>query len=239
VSDPVALCARAAAGWHSSWLRALGLRSQQDAQAWRAVDRPPLIYFAGITLHPNVPAEELAAVPGSICDAWQNLDLEPHGFRVWRTEPWYFRPPGPLAQATPPELELVEVSSPEEVYEFEAVSVRGFGSEDDTIAPGTYHPPGVLEDEAMKMFIGRVAGRAVAAAMGYRTDEAIGVFGVATVASARRRGYGTALTCAAMQTDTGLPAILAPSAQGAALYQRLGYAQVGELSIWSKAAPAP
>ena len=237
MSDPVALCARAAAGWHSSWLHALGLRSQQDPQTWRAVDRPPLIYFAGITLRPNVPAEELAAVPGSICDAWQSLDLEPHGFRVWRTEPWYLRPPGPLAQATPPELELVEVSSPEEVYEFEAVSVRGFGSEDDTIAPGTYHPPGVLEDDAMKMFIGRVAGRAVAAATGYRTDEAIGVFGVATVASARRRGYGTALTCAAMQTDTGLPAILAPSPQGAALYQRLGYAQVGELSIWSKAAP--
>jgi hypothetical protein len=237
VSDPVALCARAAAGWHSCWLRALGLRSHEDAATWRAVDRPPLIYNGGITLRPNVSAEALADVPGSICDAWQTLDLERHGYRVWRTEPWYFRPPGPLVEARPSELELVEVSSAEEVYEFEAVSVRGFGTEEDTIAPGTYHPPRVLEDDAMKMFIGRVAGRAVTAAMGYRTDEVIGVFGVATVASARRRGYGTAVTCAAMQTDTGLPAILAPSPQGAALYQRLGYVQVGELSIWSKAGP--
>lgn len=237
--DPVALCARAAAGWHSSWLRALGLRSVEDGDAWRALERPPLIYFAGITLRPNLPAEALAGVPGSICDAWQTLDLEPHGFRVWRTEPWYFRPAGPVENTAPPELELVEVSSAEEVYEFEAVSVRGFGSEDDTIAPGTYHPPAILEDDAMKMFIGRVDGRAVAAAMGYRTEEVVGVFGVATVASARRRGYGTAVTRAAMQAQAGLPSILAPSPQGAALYRRLGYGHVGELSIWSTPAPVP
>jgi len=238
VNDPVALCARAAAGWHSSWLRALGLRSRQDADTWRADDRPPHIYFAGITLRANLPSAQLADVPGSVCDAWQTLDLEPHGYRVWRTEPWYFRPAGPVEATTPADLELVQVSTAEEVYEFEAVSVRGFGSEQDTVAPGTFHPPAVLEDDAMKMWIGRVDGRAVAAAMGYRTDDVVGVFGVTTVASARRRGYGTALTCAAMQTETGLPSILAPSPQGAALYRRLGYAQVGELSIWSTAGPA-
>ena len=235
MTDPVALCARAAAGWHTSWLRALGLRSEQDAGRWRALERPPLIYFAGITLEPNLPAERLAGVPGSVCDAWQTLDLDAHGFRVWRTEPWYFRPPGRIDVAVPPELELVEVSSEEEVYEFEAVSVRGFGSEDDTITPGTYHPPEVLADGAMRMFIGRENGRPVAAATGYRMEDVVGVFGVATVASARRRGYGTALTRAAMLSDTGLPAILAPSPQGAALYRRLGFEPVGALSIWSRA----
>ena len=239
MSDAVALCARAAAGWHTSWLRALGVPSKQDATTWRALDRPPLIYFAGIALGPNLPAELLAGAPGSVCDPWQTLDLEPHGFRVWRTEPWYFRPPGNVEAESPPELELVEVSTPEEVHEFEAVSVRGFGSEDDTIAPGTYHPPEVLDDNAMRMFIGRVDGRPVAAAMGYRMDDVVGVFGVATVASARRRGYGTALTCAAMLPDTGLPSILAPSPQGAALYRRLGFEPVGALNIWSKAGPVP
>jgi hypothetical protein len=239
VSDPVALCARAAAGWHTSWLTALRVPTRQDELTWRALDRPPLIYFAGIALRPGLPAEALADVPGSICDPWQTLDLEPHGYKVWRREPWYLRAAGPVDTVVPPELEVVRVSTPEEVYEFEAVSVRGFGSESDTIEPGTYHPATVLGDEAMEMFMGRVDGRAVAAAMGYRMGDVVGVFGVATVASARRRGYGTALTCAAMLAESGLPAILAPSPAGAALYRRLGFEPVGELSIWSKAAPVP
>jgi hypothetical protein len=69
--------------------------------------------------------------------------------------------------------------------------------------------------------------------MGYRTADAVGVFGVAVVASARRRGYGTALTCAAMLTDSGLPCVLAPSPDGAPLYAELGFSPVGELTIWS------
>jgi hypothetical protein len=240
VEDAVALCADAAARWHASWLTALGLRSERDADAWRALERPPLIYFAGITLRPDTPAEAIAGAPGSICDPWQSLDLGPRGFRVWRREPWFYRPSGWLPDiAVPPDLEIVAVSTPAEVHEFEAVSVRGFGGEDDSIDPGRYHPPSILADDAMKMFIGRVDGHAVAAAMGYRTECAVGVFGVTTVASARRRGYGTAVTRAAMLPETGLPAVLAPSEEGEGVYTRLGFEPVGELSIWIKEAPAP
>jgi ribosomal protein S18 acetylase RimI-like enzyme len=240
VEDRISVCADAYACWHASWLTALGIRSERDADAWRALDRPPLIYLAGITLRPGAGPETVSGVPGSICDAWQTLDLAADGFRVWRTEPWFYRPPGDLPALPPlPELELVAVSTPDDVYEFEAVSVRGFGSEDDLVEPGTYHPPTILADRAMKMFIGRVEGRAVAAGMGYVTEHAVGVFGVATVASARRRGYGAALTRAAMLTETGLPAILAPSKQGERLYARLGFERVGELSIWVRDGPAP
>jgi ribosomal protein S18 acetylase RimI-like enzyme len=238
--DPVELCVDAASGWHGAWLDALGLPWARERATWRALDRPPQIYFAGITLEPGVGAAEIASVPGSICDSWQSLDLEPHGFRVWRTEPWFHRPPGPLPnEPAPPELQLVQVSSAGEVYELEAVSVRGFGSEGDVIAPGTFHPPAVLGDERMHMFLGRVDGRPVAASMGYRTDNVVGVFGVTTVASARRRGYGTAVTRAAMLVETGLPSILAPSPMAARLYQRLGFEHVGELSIWSTSTEAP
>jgi hypothetical protein len=215
------------------------VRWERNEELWQALERPPLIYFAGVTLRPDLLAEAIAPVPGSICDAWQSLDLRPHGRRVWRTEPWFYRPPGPLPGATPPELEVIAVSTAEEVHEFEAVSVRGFGGEDDAVTPGTYHPPEVLSDDAMKMFIGRVDGRAVGAAMGYVTDAAVGVFGVTTIASARRRGYGTALTQAAMLSDTGLPSILAPSKVGEAVYLRLGFEPVGELSIWVREDQGP
>lgn len=204
-----------------------------------ALDAPYFIYFAAITLRPEAPAQAVIVAPGGICDTWQRLDLEPHGYRIFRQEPWFHRPPGPLRDPAPPGLELVRVTTKAEVEELELVSVRGFGNEEATIEPGTMHPAAVLEDPAMALFIGRVEGKPIGASMGYRTDEAVGVFGVTTIASARRRGYGAALTRAAMLTETGLPAVLAPSRLGEGVYRRLGFEQVGALTIWSKAGPAP
>jgi hypothetical protein len=233
--DPVAVCADAVAAWHAAWLKSLGVESERSDGVWRALERPPVIYFAAMTLAPEA---HIANALGSVCDSWQRLDLTAEGFRVWRKEPWFYRDAGPLApEPTPPELEIVSVSTPEEVEEFEAVSVRGFGGENDVVEPGTYHPPSILADLAMAMFIGRVDGEAVAAAMGYPTEHAVGVFGVTTVESARRRGYGTAVTRAAMQTEMGKPSILAPSDEAESMYRRLGYRQVGELAIWSSKGP--
>jgi hypothetical protein len=235
--DPVELCARAVAGWHTSWLSALGLRSKTDDATWQALDEPPLIYFGGITLTPDATSDGLLDVPGGICDSWQSLDLGPMGFRVWRKEPWYVRTAGPLEDTAPSELEIVFVQEERDVVDLEAVSVRGFGDDSLSVETGSLHPATVLDDPAMLMYLGRVDGRPVGAAMGYRTDDAVGVFGVTTVTSARGRGYGSALTRAAMSTETGLPAILAPSEEGARMYRRLGFEPVGELSIWVRADP--
>jgi hypothetical protein len=110
MSEEVALAAEACVGWHDSWMRAFGLRTERDPDVWRLLDQPP--------------------------------------------QPWYF-----TAITCRPEAPPVD--------EFEAVSVRGFGNEDASVAVGAAHP------------------------------ATIGVFGVTTVASARRRGYGTAMTRAA------------------------------------------
>jgi hypothetical protein len=234
VHDPVSLCAEAAAGWHSAWLASLGLRSESDGDAWRAVDPAPVIYFGGITLRCEATEETVQDARGSICDSWQTLNLEPAGLRVWRREPWLVRAGGPLSQAQDPEeLELVRVSNAAEVEELEAVSVRGFGNEEATIEPGTWHPPTILDDPRMVLWLARVDGKPVGAAMSYRTENAVGVFGVNTIASARRRGYGGALTRAAVLPETGLPAVLASSAEGRSLYESLGFEEVGGLAIWA------
>jgi ribosomal protein S18 acetylase RimI-like enzyme len=233
--NPVALCADAVAGWHAAWLTALGLRSKADVEAWHAVDAPPPMYFGAITLRPDTGPESVARAPGSVCDSWQTLNLEPLGLQVWRQDPWFCRPAAEVGTPAPPELELVRVTTAAEVEELEAVSVRGFGSEDASIEPGTVHPPAILVEPRMVLWLGRVEGKPVGASMGYRTDNAVGVFGVTTIASARRRGYGAALTAAAMLTETGLPTVLASSKDGERLYERLGFQRVGELSIWIKA----
>jgi ribosomal protein S18 acetylase RimI-like enzyme len=235
MNSPVRLCAEAVAGWHTAWLTALGLRSNADADAWRALDPPPHIYFSAITLRSDTPAEAVAATAGAVCDSWQTIDLERYGFRDWRHEPWFLRvAPEPTGAETPPELEILRVATAQEVEELEAVSVRGFENEDATIEPGTFHSPAILDDPRMVLWLGRVDGKSVGAAMSYRTDEAVGIFGVTTIASMRRRGYGTALTRAAMLVDSGLPSVLAPSPEGEGLYRRLGFEHVGELRIWSR-----
>jgi hypothetical protein len=240
VSQAVIRCADAVAGWHAAWLTAFGQRSVRDEDSWRALDAPHFIYFAGITLRPEAAVESVADSPGTVCDSWCALDLSPVGFRMWQSEPWFYRAPGPLPEEeVRAELELVRVITPAEVEELEAVSVRGFENETATVERGTIHPPSVLEDPRMVLWLGRVNGDAVGAAMSYRTDEAVGVFGVTTIASARRRGYATALTRAAMLTDTGLPSILAPSREAERLYERLGYRRVGELRKWVRANPGP
>jgi hypothetical protein len=234
VADEVAIAVDACVGWHDSWMRALGLGTETDADAWRLLDQPPQMwYFTAITRRADAPPRAFANARGTVCDAWSRLDLEPFGFERRDTEPWFFRPPGPLApEDTPPELEIVTATTPEEVEEFEAVSVRGFETEDAKVGAGSAHPATILDDARMTNWIGRVGGLPVAAAMSYETDEAIGVFGVTTIASARRRGYGTAMTRAAILAASGLPSVLAPSPEGQNLYQRLGFRPVGELRKW-------
>jgi hypothetical protein len=234
VADEAALAVEACIGWHDSWLQAFGLRTETDADAWRLLGQPPQMwYFTAITRRPESTEDALADAVGTVCDAWSRLDLEPMGFERRDAEPWFLRPPGPLPpQGSPPELEIVRATTPQEIEEFEAVSVRGFGTEDAMIEVGTGHPAMILEDPRMTSWIGRVAGRPVAAAMSYQSDGAIGVFGVTTIASARKRGYGTAMTRAAILADSGLPSVLAPSPEAETMYKRLGFRPVGELRKW-------
>lgn len=239
--DAVGLCADTTAGWHASWLTALNLRSERRDSVWRALDPPPFIYWAAITLAPDASASAVSDAHGTVCDSWSMLDLTPFGFEQrdrdgfedTAREPWFLRPPRELATETmPTDLEIVRASTPAQVAEFEDVSVRGFGGEDASVERGAFHPPSILADERMTMLTGRVRHKAVAAAMSYRSDEAVGIYGVTTISPARGRGYASALTRALI--DPSVPAVLSPSPQAESLYRRLGFDQVGELRQWHR-----
>lgn len=239
--DPVRLCADNAAGWHASWLTALGLRSERRHRVWRALDAPPFIYWTAITLAPDAPESLLCDAHGTVCDSWSVLHLatcgfgkrDRDGFAERAREPWFLRPArGIPTEDWPPELTVARVSTPEQVVEFESVSVRGFSGKDSSVRAGTLHPASILADAHMTMLIGRVGDEAVAAAMSYRSDGALGIYGVTTITSARRRGYASALTRALI--DPATPALLSPSTEAASLYRRLGFEQVGELRQWHR-----
>jgi GNAT superfamily N-acetyltransferase len=229
--NAVAICAEAAAAWHASWLTALGLRSERRDSVWRALDPPPPIYWTGITLRSEARAAALGDAHGTVCDSWSALDLAPFGFEERVREPWFLRPPGEAPNAARGELEIVRVSTAAEVVEFEDVSLRGFGVSD-AVEAGSIHPASGLADPRLTMLTGRVGGEAVGAAMSYRTDDAVGIFGVTTIEPARGRGYASALTRALI--DPALPAVLSPGPEAESLYRHLGFAPVGELRQWQR-----
>jgi len=117
------------------------------------------------------------------------------------------------------------VSDRDGLRKFERVSMRGFGSEDqlETLGPFRVHAPGILDDPRMHVHIGRVDGIPVTGAIAYVSEQVVGIYVVSTSLENRRRGYGEAITRAAINAAPELPAWLDPSEMATQMYRRLGF----------------
>ena len=81
------------------------------------------------------------------------------------------------------------------------------------------------------VYVGYTDGEPVTSGVGFRTGDTIGVYNIATIPSARKRGYGAAMTAriAADGAAAGCDvAILQASEMGRTVYERLGYRTVVE-----------
>jgi ribosomal protein S18 acetylase RimI-like enzyme len=90
-------------------------------------------------------------------------------------------------------------------------------------------------DPEMQYFAGRVNGRIVATSAIYTGTGLAGVYAVGTVPDARGRGYGRALTAAALLEGRRLGfarAALLSSELGFPVYRRLGFETVGTVSFF-------
>lgn len=91
--------------------------------------------------------------------------------------------------------------------------------------------PGILEAPGTTVFVGYHDGEPVATGLGIRTGRTIGVYNIATVPTARRRGFGRAMTAhvvaegAAAGCDV---AVLQASDMGRPIYERMGFRTVVE-----------
>jgi ribosomal protein S18 acetylase RimI-like enzyme len=77
-----------------------------------------------------------------------------------------------------------------------------------------------------------VDGAAVACSLAYIGSRAVYVDFVATAPDHRRRGYGEALTWAAVLEAPDRPAVLHASEEGRSTYERMGFRAVGETNLW-------
>jgi GNAT superfamily N-acetyltransferase len=130
------------------------------------------------------------------------------------------------------ELSIVPVGSPADSERFVRALAAGFG-----FVPRPEALTARFDGPAERTsYLGVVGGRDVATAVGYRHRGVTGIYAVATVESARRKGYGSALTARAIADGraAGCPlAFLQASTMGAPVYEAMGFRRVFETLSWS------
>jgi GNAT superfamily N-acetyltransferase len=103
----------------------------------------------------------------------------------------------------------------------------GFGS-DPLVSRGTTCPA-LLDVPGRVVYVGYTDDVPVVSGFGWRTGQTIGVYAIATVPSARRRGYGAAMTARVVADGAAAGcevAALQASEMGRPIYERLGFRTV-------------
>ncbi len=132
-----------------------------------------------------------------------------------------------IAGKMPAELEIRRVTDATGIDVHCETLTAGFGSHP-AVASGTtcldlIGRPGCV------VYVGYADGQPVVSGLGWRTGRTIGVFSIATIESARRRGYGTAMTARVVRDGVAAGcdvAALQASEMGRPIYERLGFRAV-------------
>lgn len=163
------------------------------------------------------------------------LDLAALGFVVGRSPAMVCdAPPSP---GRPSDLEILEVEDGPTAAMFCDTLTSGFGYDERGLSLSGLVTADVVGDDRLRFWLGTVAGRAVAASWTAVSDGYTGVYGVATIPTMRRRGYGEALTRAAMNAASHLPAALQSSQAGRPLYLKMGLREIAQFEVWRPVQP--
>ena len=242
----VAATAANLAAWHELHLAALGHANTYRDGLWITGEPVPHIFFSAVAVRPDASATtcEQGTTHGgwiAVCDPWSDMPLR-DGFVIEASHPWMVRAPLdrlalPHRTFNRPPIDIERVTDEEALADFERASAIGFGSEPQP--PFTWHAPPILRDPRLALWRGRTGNRTVSASMSFVHAGVIGIYGVSTIPDARRRGYATALTEAALAADPALPSVLQPSRMGETLYAALGYRRFTSFRSWVRSPAQP
>ena len=132
-----------------------------------------------------------------------------------------------IAEHASSDLEIRRVTDAAGVDAHCQVVTAGFGS-DPAVAPGTACPE-LLDRPECVVYVGYANGDPVVSGLGWRTGRTVGVYSIATIESARRHGYGAAMTARAVADGVVAGcevAALQASEMGRPVYERLGFRTV-------------
>jgi GNAT superfamily N-acetyltransferase len=143
-------------------------------------------------------------------------------------------PPELKRTASPHGLTIKAVEFPEEASVFQRTLAEGMSGIHRLDLPKAIHP----SSPEMTCYVGFVGGVPVATAVLYAHRRLAGVYAVATVSRARRRGYGRALTQRAV--EDGFRAgcsrsFLQASEMGRPVYEEMGYRWEFDRVCWTPA----
>lgn len=155
-------------------------------------------------------------------------DLGRHGLVRVGHPPLMLRPASPVP-APPPGLDIRLVDDAARLADFERVLVEGYG----LAAVGA---PAIadlaLARCLLHLVVGYADGTAVATAGAAVHHGVVEIDWVATLPAARKRGFGAAITGAAVAAAPELPAMLIASDDGHRVYQRLGFLDLFRATMW-------
>jgi ribosomal protein S18 acetylase RimI-like enzyme len=158
--------------------------------------------------------------------------LAAHGWRPDESMPWMATPIDRIVwPETPAGLEIARVTGDEQHRAWLEGMTRGFSmtSPERGAMTALASAVGYGEDAPWIRWAGFVDGRAVASAGLMLAGGVAGIYNVATVPEARRRGIGAAMTARAVAAgrERGHEvAVLGASPLGRGVYERMGFAEV-------------
>jgi hypothetical protein len=219
---------RSAAGWAGGWIGDRGALTN------------PVVLKQPITRAEDV-LEEVEAlfpahVPYLLLSAWPTPDLRANGLTLIGHPPLMVRFPGPPPPSTRWPGEVREIHDPTELTAAERILVEGYPMPElDPLTPGDLLSLSLL-GTATRIWLAWLDGAPVAMAAAHAAAGATLVEYVATLAAARGRGAGAAVTWAATLADPNRPAVLLASDDGRPVYARMGYVAVERWTAWLRPA---
>ena len=243
-------CRAEVAMW-TSWGVAIGATSrvEDDGTAWvdagsASVFGNPVLWTrpldseqtgAAITRQRTAFAERSGG-PYLLYSAFPTTDLAPLGLQPVGHPPCMVLLPEVRSDAAHPGLaglEVRRVQSREELKDFERTLIEAYPIPD--LIPWrseAFMGAGLIDDPRWHLFVGYAGHEAVATAAAFVTDHVIDVTLVTCRPGARGRGYGRAVTEAAVHASPTVPAMLLGSDDGRPLYKSMGFRTITRFSLW-------
>lgn len=148
--------------------------------------------------------------------------------------------PLPAPSPEPGDLRIERVRTTAAVLDYAGVLAANWSPPDPRVVSHLTRAATLLvhPDCPLRLHVGYLGSTAVATAEVTLTGSTAGLYNIATLATCRRRGYGTRMTLAALadaHASGATEAVLQASADGAGLYQRLGFTPFGTITEYQPA----
>jgi GNAT superfamily N-acetyltransferase len=152
-------------------------------------------------------------------------EIRNRGWAIAEDEPAFVMPAMPVPENPPADLMVRRVKNVAGLRAFTETAGAAFGTPADLLEM-MMPPEASAVDPDLAYFIGYCSDRPVATAMMYRVGPTACIAGVAVLPDHRRRGFGTAITSAAIAAGTAVgctSAALRSGPMSMGLYQRMGF----------------